>query len=462
MSQSRYHMLQRLVFVDDLPQFESMKNPIQKFLQVANVPADTQEQRRNKENLMLMTSHFTIVGVVWGTVFLVNGLWMVSCFPYSYAIISTTSLLILLKTSNFTFFRNVQLCLVLLLPFFIHVVLGGFVPSSIALLWSIVCPMATLFFITIRQSVYWFSVYFVLIIMSYLIGDELAFYDASSISESFINTMFLLNLGGVSILIFLVQIYFAKNERALKEEVEKQKREVQKTNAELSRKHEALTIEQGKTKQVLQKVENLFGQQVSLEVAKELITQENDCDVKNYEVTVLFLDIRDFSKFADDKTPAEVAAFQNVFFGEILNIVRHHQGITNQIIGDGIMAVFGAPLQNSTHVLDAVKAGYAMLQKVNELNEQKKIPPTRIGIGLHTGPVVAGNIGNDFRKQYSLTGTTVNIASRIEQLNKAFNSQFLVSEAIKKGIHLRGYPATYLEDVSLKGIKDTMKVYKLL
>lgn len=106
MSQSRYHMLQRLVFVDGLPQFEGMKdkmkNLIQNFLQVANMPADTQEQRRNKENLMLMTSHFTIVGVVWGTVFLVNGLWMVSCFPYSYAIISITSLLIPVSYTHLT------------------------------------------------------------------------------------------------------------------------------------------------------------------------------------------------------------------------------------------------------------------------------------------------------------------------------------------------------------------------
>lgn len=439
-----------------------MKTLIRNFLQLANLPSDTEEKRRSKEYLLLMTSHFTIVGVVWGTVFLVNGLWKVSCFPYSYAVISTTSLLILLKTKNFTFFRNIQLCLVLLLPFFIHLALGGFVPSSTAILWSVVCPMAALFFISIRQAVYWFSVYFVLIIVSYLIGDELAFYHTASISDTFINTMFLLNLSGVSILIFLVQIYFARNERALKEQVEQQQKEVRKTNAELSRKHEALIIEQGKTKQVLEKVENLFGQQVSLEVAKELINQENDFNAKSYEVTVLFLDIRDFSKFADDKTPAEVAAFQNVFFGEILNIIRDHKGITNQITGDGIMAVFGAPVQSSTHVLDAVEAGYAILQKVTELNEQKKVPPTRIGIGLHTGPVVAGNIGNDFRKQYSLTGTTVNIAARIEQLNKAFNSQFLVSEAIKMGIQHKGHAITYLEDIALKGIKDTMKVYKLM
>ena len=404
---------------------------------------------------MLMTSHFTIVGLVWGTVFLTNGLWEVSCIPYSYTVISSISLLILLKTKNFIFFRNTQLCLVLLLPFFIHLVLGGFVTSSVVILWSIVCPMAALFFITIRQSAFWFVTYIILIFIAYLVDNKLSVYDKSSIPESFIDTLFLMNLVGVSILIFLVQIYFARNERTLKEEIKK-------ANTELTKQHEALTIEQGKTKHILQKIENLFGQQVSMEVAQELISQENDFEGKSYEVTVLFLDIRDFSKFADKKDPAVVAAFQNIIFSELLNIVRAHRGITNQILGDGIMAVFGAPVQNTTHIADAVKAGYALIGKMSELSDLKKIPPTKVGIGLHTGHVVAGNIGNDIRKQYSLTGSTVNIAARIEQLNKKYNSQYLISEAIQQEIRHTGYPVTFLEDVSLKGIENTMKIYKLL
>ena len=323
------------------------------------------------------------------------------------------------------------------------------------ILWAIVSPLAALFFITLRQSFFWFGAYVVLMIVAYLIDDELTRYFNWDIPDAFIDALFLLNIVGVSILVFLVQYYFARNERTLKKEVEK-------TNLELTRQHETLALEQGKTKQILQKIENLFGQQVSLEVAKELIAQENDFEGKSYEVSVLFLDIRDFSKFADNKKPAEVAAFQNIIFGELLNTIREHRGITNQILGDGIMAVFGAPVQNNTHILDAVKAGYALLDKINELNELKKIPPTRIGIGLHTGNVVAGNIGNDFRKQYSLTGSTVNIASRIEQLNKVYNSQYLISEDIKTGIRHTGYPVTYVEDVSLKGIENSMKIYKLL
>lgn len=434
---------------------DNKKNIIQSFLQVATLPTDSQEQRLNKENLLLMSSHFTFVGLVWGLVYFTNGLRLTSAIPFSYTVLSSISIAILLATKKFAFFRNIQLCLVLLLPFLVHLSLGGFVSSSCVILWSVVCPIAALFFITIRQSFCWFGAFLVLMIIAYMIDDELSQGYRWDISDSFVNTLFLLNIVGVSMLVFLVQYYFARNERALREEVEK-------ANVELSRQHEALTFEQGKTKQILEKIENLFGQQVSLEVAQELISQENDFEGKSYDVTVLFLDIRGFSTFADNKEPAEVAAFQNIIFGELLNTVREYSGITNQVLGDGIMAVFGAPVQNNTHILDAIKAGYALIGKINELNELEKIPPTRVGIGLHTGHVVAGNIGNDFRKQYSLTGSTVNIASRIEQLNKVYSSQFLISEAIKTEIRHTGYPVTYLEDVSLRGIENSMKIYKLL
>lgn len=263
-------------------------------------------------------------------------------------------------------------------------------------------------------------------------------------------------------LIIYVVYDFSRIEVQAKRAMVAQKQEIEKTHTSLTQQHDALTIEQGNTKRVLQKVESLFGQQVSQEVAHELISQENDFEGKSLEVTVLFLDIRDFSKFADSKDPSEVAAFQNVIFSELLNIIKEHKGITNQILGDGIMAVFGAPVQNETHVIDSVKAGYALVGKINELVEQKKIPQTRVGIGIHTGKVIAGNIGNNSRKQYSLTGSTVNIAARIEQLNKKYNSQYLISEAIKLGIRNTGYPATFLEAVSLKGIENNVKIYKLL
>jgi class 3 adenylate cyclase/putative methionine-R-sulfoxide reductase with GAF domain len=229
----------------------------------------------------------------------------------------------------------------------------------------------------------------------------------------------------------------------------------------LAEQHGALEEEQSNTQKMLEKIETLFGQQVSREVANELVSNNDEVQSKAYDVTVMFLDIRDFTLYADSRDPEEVASFQNIVFSELIKIVRRHKGITNQILGDGIMAVFGAPVTSKTHSSRAVAAGYDILAKVSELAEVRKIPPIRLGIGLHSGRVIAGNIGNAFRKQYSLTGSTVIIASRIEQLNKKYCSQFLVSETVYQEIQHEAYDIKPLGKTELKGIERPINIYQL-
>lgn len=223
----------------------------------------------------------------------------------------------------------------------------------------------------------------------------------------------------------------------------------------------SLSFEKAKRNEFLQskKIETLFGQQVSKEVLNELV-QSGDLNTKLCRVTVMFVDIRDFSTFADSRLPQEVASFQNIVFNELINIVHGQRGIVNQFLGDGIMAIFGAPVCTETHVMDAVKAGFRILDKIDQLGNEHKIPPIRIGIGLHTGKVLAGNIGNHLRKQYSITGTNVNIASRIEQLNKKYNSQFLLSGAVFQDI-CNEYAPSFIGAVTLKGIKNPIKIYQM-
>jgi len=244
-------------------------------------------------------------------------------------------------------------------------------------------------------------------------------------------------------------------------ELAKQKDKISVQHTLLVEQHTSLGEEQNKTQKMLEKIEALFGQQVSKEIVKELVKIEGDIDSKLYDVTIMFLDIRDFTVFADSRAPEEVASFQNEVFGELIEIVKNHKGITNQILGDGIMAVFGAPVATNIHAANAVAAGYAILNKVKELAEVGKIPKIRIGIGLHSGKVIAGNIGNTYRKQYSLTGTTVIISSRIEQLNKVYKSQFLVSEKVYQEVKNNGFPITPIGEVKLKGIEQAVSIYQL-
>ncbi len=201
---------------------QEIKTLSQRYLQIAHLPTDTQEQRQSKENLMLMCTHFSFVGFVWGSVYFFNGLRLPSMIPLSYPVVTIISIVILLVTKRFALFRNIQLFLVLMLPFMTHLSVGGFIPSSGVILWAIVCPMAALFFMTTRQSVYWFGAFLISIIIAFLIDGELARYYHWEITDRFIDILFLLNFVGVSGLVFLVQFYFAKNERSLKSEVEKQ------------------------------------------------------------------------------------------------------------------------------------------------------------------------------------------------------------------------------------------------
>ena len=221
-----------------------------------------------------------------------------------------------------------------------------------------------------------------------------------------------------------------------------------------------LVAEQEKTANMLNKVEALFGQQVSEEIAQELISQELDLTSKQYDLSVMFLDIRDFTVFADSHEPQEVAHFQNAVFSQLIEIVKKHQGVVLQILGDGIMAVFGAPKENEMHAQHAVNAGHEMIVKIRDLCADQTIPEINVGIGVHSGKVIAGNVGNQSRRFYSLTGKNVIIAARIEQLNKHFRSQFLVSDSTYS--QLTDQPqAADLGETELKGIENNVRIWKL-
>jgi len=255
--------------------------------------------------------------------------------------------------------------------------------------------------------------------------------------------------------------YFARSAFEAESRLKAEKAITEQKNVQLTKQHEALVVEQDKTARMLDKIQALFGQQVSEEVARTLIESPSEIDSKTYDVTVMFLDIRDFTLFADSREPEEVARFQNIVFGELIEIVRAHQGVVLQILGDGIMAVFGAPVVRPDHARNAIQAGYQMVERVKALGEAGRIPPIRVGIGLNAGKVIAGNVGNETRRFYSLTGKNVIIAARIEQLNKEYDSQFLASESAVRAQNTHWPSAQSLGDLPLKGIEQPVGVYRM-
>lgn len=204
-------------------------------------------------------------------------------------------------------------------------------------------------------------------------------------------------------------------------------------------------------------IESLFGQQVSPQVAKALVKDQSH--TLKTEVSVLFLDIRNFSSFVELKDPQEVNDFQNSLFCPLIEIINKHKGVVNQILGDGFMATFGVPIEDQNHISQSVSAGLEMLEKMESLISQKIIPPTKVGIGVHTGKVVTGNIGNEIRKQYSVSGTTVVIAARLEQLNKQLNTRFLISQNVYNVVKDEGCNFSIFKGIQLKGFEKPVSVY---
>ena len=207
-------------------------------------------------------------------------------------------------------------------------------------------------------------------------------------------------------------------------------------------------------------LEVLFGQQVSKEVSRALIEEKGA--TKRREATVMFLDIRNFTAFADTHTAEEVINYQNQFLSPLIDIINQHQGVVFQILGDGLMSCFGSPGENVLHADMAFQASLKILKQVREASEKKIIPPTTIGIGLHSGLMVTGNIGNENRKQFSISGTPVIVASRIEQLNKKYGTQLLISGQVYDQIVKGRMQITYLGEEPLKGIGVPVKVYKVV
>jgi adenylate cyclase len=175
----------------------------------------------------------------------------------------------------------------------------------------------------------------------------------------------------------------------------------------------------------------VFGQHVSPEVVQRLVAPKSEAKSEQRDVCVMFLDIRGFTAFAEKRSPEEVVAYLNVIFDDAVEAVVAHHGIVNKFLGDGFMAVFGVAGEDDSNACsEAVAAGLDVLDRIDKLVTDGRIPSTRVGLGLHAGPAVIGNIGSARRKEYTVIGDVVNVASRVEALNKELGTRMLVTEEV--------------------------------
>jgi adenylate cyclase len=214
-------------------------------------------------------------------------------------------------------------------------------------------------------------------------------------------------------------------------------------------------------------------------VKSEAVTRALEADPRRLDpggesrvITVLFADIRDFTAFSerDGRHPQEVVALLNAYFSVVVPLIERRGGTIDKFMGDGIMAIFGAPSSSDTHALQAVLAAQAVVACVHSADAQRRwaklqFPGMRIGVGIHTGLAVVGAVGSRSRLDYTAIGDTINTAARIEGKTRDLGAPILISsstfEAFPAAHPLRQQCTPYPEPVPVKGKKQGLHLYRV-
>jgi adenylate cyclase len=208
------------------------------------------------------------------------------------------------------------------------------------------------------------------------------------------------------------------------------------------------------------RVTNLFGQHVSPQVVERLLSSGSGATSETRHAAVMFVDFRNFTGAARERKPAEVVERLDDAFAVLVEILDRHAGIVNKFLGDGFLALFGAPIEDPQAAQRAVAAAREMLTAMGQNNAGNDWH-LKIGIGIHMGDVVAGNVGSPRRKEYTVMGDTVNFAARLEALNKEFGSQLLISAAIRNALGEAGSDAVLIGNIPVRGYEQKQAVWRL-
>ncbi|MDD9303444.1 MAG: adenylate/guanylate cyclase domain-containing protein [Desulfobacter sp.] len=214
-----------------------------------------------------------------------------------------------------------------------------------------------------------------------------------------------------------------------------------------------------------ERIRDAFGRYVDPKVRDEILSGSIPLDGEYKEVTILFADLRDFTPFTATHDPKKVVKMLNAYFKAMGAAVKENKGLILQFLGDEIYAVFGAPVTDENHPSNAIKAAFDMEKRLEDLNRDftaNGLPKLSHGIGIHTGTVLAANIGSPDRLSYLLVGDAVNLAPRLQAMTRDIHARIIVSKEtmsfLPRGFDM-GLLAPYPHPVHLKGVDQDLNIY---
>jgi adenylate cyclase len=211
------------------------------------------------------------------------------------------------------------------------------------------------------------------------------------------------------------------------------------------------------------RVKETFNKFHNKEIAEKLLSGEVKLGGERKNATVFFSDVRGFTALSESMEPEQVVEMLNEYMTRMVSIIRSYGGVVDKYVGDAIMALWGVPLTGEDDAYRAVRACLAMredLAKLNDIRLARGQPVLKIGMGLNTGPLIAGNIGSNEKMEYTVIGDAVNLASRIESMTKEYGTDLLVSTSVHQQIQSRFIFETG-GTTYVKGKADAIVVYKV-
>jgi class 3 adenylate cyclase len=410
---------------------------------------DSPEDRRGKVTLVVITGLCTIASIIWGTLYYaIFGPTTTTFITYGFTVVLGIALLIYFITKQFAFLLYVFFFMIFWNPIAMQWSLGGFAASGVLMLWSLLAPFSSLMFQDTKKATWWFLAYLMLLFFSLYVDDYVSQW-ASPVSGKISMLFFGMNIIGPSIIIFCSMMYFVN---AFQREHERSEKLVV-----------SLTEEREKLAEMSALLKKMFGRYLSTEVMNSLIENPSALELggERRRVTIMMTDLRGFTSLAERLEPEQVVQMLNSYFEVMVEVVLRYNGTINEIIGDALLVIFGAPQDMPDRAQRAIACAIDMqnaMAQVNRENRVQGLPELEMGIGLNETEVIVGNIGSSKRSKYAVVGSGVNMTSRIESYT--VGGQILISGSVRKeaGDVLR---IDAQREVLPKGAETPLRIYEV-